>query len=230
MSPKWYSPDRDSSRQRTPAACCYPQCMRRQKSLPLKETSSTIKRTTFPLCFSREHTDRLSTLVESGVRANAEGRTCSFGTEPDVEGGASVRSQLHGCFDAFLGRGAADVARRSAQWWIPEPAEPPLSERSSGTSASCGPSPWRCVHKRSPGLGSTPARGQQRLPASDLSRPPPPRDSLLSPPTRGSTASRTPSRAALRCRKWRGSASVCLSMGDTEGPPTARCGQSRRSP
>ena len=42
-------------------------------------------------------------LLESGVRKNAEGRTCGFGTEPDVEGGdARVRSQLHGCVDAFL--------------------------------------------------------------------------------------------------------------------------------
>ena len=42
-------------------------------------------------------------LLERGVRENAEGSTCGFGSEPDVEGGdASVRSQLHGCFDAFL--------------------------------------------------------------------------------------------------------------------------------
>ena len=57
----------------------------------------------FPLLLEGPELLAFQLLLESGVRENAEGRTCGFGTEPDVEGGdASVRSQLHGCFDAFL--------------------------------------------------------------------------------------------------------------------------------
>ena len=57
----------------------------------------------FPLFLEGTELLALQLLLESGVRENAEGRTCGFGTEPDVEGGdASVRSELHGCFDTFL--------------------------------------------------------------------------------------------------------------------------------
>ena len=57
----------------------------------------------FPLLLEGTELLALQLLLEGGVRENAEGSTCGFSTEPDVEGGnAGVRSQLHGCFDAFL--------------------------------------------------------------------------------------------------------------------------------
>ena len=47
------SPDRDLFRQRTPDSLCNRQCMRWKKALPMRDTSSTIKRVTFSHCFSR---------------------------------------------------------------------------------------------------------------------------------------------------------------------------------
>ncbi|MDA8609543.1 hypothetical protein N9L19_01355 [bacterium] len=85
-------------------ACCNLQCMRWKKALPMKETLSTSTGTTFPpLLLEGKELLAFRLLLESGVRVNAEGRTCGFGTEPDVEGGdTSVRSLLHDRFDAFL--------------------------------------------------------------------------------------------------------------------------------
>ena len=54
MSPKPddFSGSRPLSAKNARFACCNRQCMRWKKALPMKDTSSTIKRTTFSHCFS----------------------------------------------------------------------------------------------------------------------------------------------------------------------------------
>ena len=55
-----FSGSRPLSAENARFACCDRQCMRCKKALPMKETSSTIKRTTFSRCFSRHESARLS--------------------------------------------------------------------------------------------------------------------------------------------------------------------------